>query len=111
METLHTIWGFILLGTMLVFPQLLGVLLFFLLKGRPHLLAHALSFITPILVSLFFTWMIFIYQFYQAHPHESCGMPVLGGLVIMLFGGCLQIVFGAYAQVALHWRAAVCEQR
>lgn len=111
METLQTIRAFLFLGTMLVFPQLLGVLLFFLLKGRPHFLAHALSFIVPVLVSLFFTWMIFIYNFLQARPNDGCGMPVLGGLVIMLFGGCLQMLFGAFAQVVLHWRTAVCAQR
>jgi hypothetical protein len=111
METLHMIRGVVLLGTMLVFPQLLGVLLFFVLKSRPHFLAHALSFIAPVLVSIFFTWMIFIYNFNQAHPNERCGMPILGALVIMLVGGCLQIIFGAFAQVALHWRTAVCARR
>lgn len=111
MEAVHTVWSFMLLFSLLAFPQLLGVLLFFLLKGRPHYLAHALSFITPVLVSIFFTWMIFIYRFYQAHPDERCGMPILGGLVIMLVGGCLQFVFGALAQVALHSRTAVCARR
>ncbi|HZI47766.1 MAG TPA: hypothetical protein VFD75_08200 [Pyrinomonadaceae bacterium] len=111
MEALHTIWGFLLLGTMLVFPQLLGVLLFFLLKGRPHFLAHVLSFITPVLFSIFLTWLIFIYRYTQAHPHDGCGMPILGGVVIMLFGGCLQLIFGAFSQVILHSRAAICARR
>ena len=96
---------------MLAFPQLLGVLFFFLLKGRPHLLAHALSFITPVVVSIFFTWMIFIDRYYQAHPDEHCGLPILGGFVFMLVGGCLQLVFGAFAQVALHSRTAICARR
>lgn len=111
MEAVQTIWKFALLFSLLAFPQLLGVLLFFVLKGRPHFLAHAVSFLAPVLLSVFFIWMIFIYQFHQAHPDERCGLPVLGGLVIMLVAGCLQFVFGAFAQVALHSRAAVCARR
>ena len=111
MEALHTIWSFLLLLALLAFPQLFGVLLFFLLKGRPHFLAHALSFITPILMSIFFSWMIFIYRYYQAHPNERCGGPLLGGLMITLVGACLQLVFGVLAQVTLHSRTAVCGPR
>ena len=108
MEVAHTIWSFVLLFSVLVFPQLLGVLLFFLLKGRPHFLAHALSFVSPILLSILFTWMIFIYRYYQAHPDERCGGPLLGGLLIMLVGVVLQLVFGVLVQLALHSRTAVC---
>src|ERR1043165_6575266 len=111
MEALQTIWSFLLLGTLVVFPQLFGVLLFFLLKGRPHFLAHAVSFVAPVLLSIFFTWMIFIYRYYEAHPEERCGGPLLGGFLVMLFGGCLQLVFGALAQVMLHSKTAVCAQR
>ena len=111
MEAVQTIWNFLLLGAMLAFPQLLGILLFFLLKGRPHFLAHAISFVTPVLLSIFFIWMIFIYRYYQAHPDEHCGMPLLGGLMLILVGGCLQLVFGAFAQAALHSRTAVCARR
>src|SRR5690348_16238657 len=96
---------------MLVFPQLFGVLLFFLLKGRPHFLAHALSFVAPVMLSILFAWMIFIYRYYQAHPDEHCCMPLLGGFVIMLVGAGLQLVFGALAQAALHSRTAVCARR
>ena len=109
MEALQTIWSFVLLFSVLVFPQLFGVLLFFLLKGRPHLVAHALSFVSPVVLSILFTWMIYIYRYYQAHPDERCGGPLLGGLLIMLVSVILQLVFGSLAQVALHSRTRLCK--
>ena len=111
MEVVQTIWSFVLLVSILVFPQLFGVLLFFLLKGRPHFLAHALSFMAPILLSILFVWMIFIYRYYQAHPNERCGGPLLGAFVILLLSLVLQLVFGVIAQVALHSRTALCASR
>lgn len=111
MEALHTIWSFLLLFSMLVFPQLLGVLLFFVLKGRPHFLAHSLSFVAPFLLSIVFIWMIYIYRYYQAHPDERCGGPLLGALGIMLLSVGLQFVFGTLAQLALHSRTAICARR
>jgi hypothetical protein len=109
MEALHTIFSFVVLFSLLVFPQLFGVLLFFLLKGRPHFLAHALSFVSPVLLSILFTWMIYIYRYYQAHPDERCGGPLLGGVLIMLVSVVLQLVFGTLAQVALHSRTKLCK--
>ena len=111
MEVVQTIWSFVLLFSTLVFPQLLGVLLFFLLKGRPHFLAHTLSFVTPVVLSILFVWMIFFYRYYQAHPNERCGGPLLGASVIMLLSLVLQLGFGVIAQVALHSRTAVCASR
>ena len=108
MEAVQTIWSFVLLFSVLAFPQLFGVLLFFLLKGRPHFLAHTLSFISPVLLSLLFVWMIFIYRYYQAHPNESCGGPLLGAVLIMLLSAGLQLVLGAFAQIALHSRTNIC---
>src|SRR6476660_6501671 len=105
MEALHTIFSFVLLFSVLVFPQLLGVLLFFLLKGRPHFLAHALSFVTPVVLSIVFVWMIFMYRYYQAHPDERCGGPLLGALMIMVVSAGLQLVFSTLAQLALHARS------
>jgi|SRR5215211_4023132 len=111
MEVLHIIWGFLLLFSTLLFPQLFGVLLFFLLKGRPHFLAHSLSFVAPVVLSILFVWMIYIYRYYQAHPDERCGGPLLGALGIMLLSVGLQFVFGTLAQLALHSRTAICARR
>jgi hypothetical protein len=108
MEAVQTFWNFVLLFSTIVFPQLIGVLLFFLLKNRPHFLAHALSSVAPVVLSILFLWMIFIYRYYHLHPDERCGGPLLAALGIMLVGGGLQIVFSTLAQVALHARSAVC---
>jgi hypothetical protein len=111
MEAVQIIRNFVFLFSTMLFPQLLGVLLFFRLKGRPHFLAHALSFVTPILLSMFFAWTIFMYRYYQLQPDERCGGPLLGALMLMLVSAGLQSVFGTLAQVALHARTAVCARR
>lgn len=102
MEAVQTIWGFLLLFSVLAFSQLFGVLLFLRLKRHAHFLAHVLGFVAPVVLSLLFFWMVYIYRYYQAHPDEACGGPLLGGLLIMLLGGCSQIVFGTFAQIAVH---------
>jgi hypothetical protein len=109
MEALHTIWSLVVLFSVLLFPQLFGVLLFFLLKGRPHFLTHFLSFVSPVLLSILFTWMIYIYRYYQAHPDERCGGPLLGGVLLLLMSVGLQLVGGALAQVVLHSRTKLCK--
>ena len=102
MEAVRTIWSFLLLFSVLAFAQLFGVLLFLRLKRHAHFLAHFLGFVAPVLLSLVFFWMVYIYRYYQAHPDESCGGPLLGGLLIMLFGAGLQLLFGTFAQITLH---------
>jgi len=108
MEAVQTIWNLVLLFSGLLFPQLFGVLLFFLLKGRPHFLAHALSFVAPVVMSIVFAWLIYMYRYYQAHPDERCGGPLLGALLLMLVSAGLQLVFSTLAQTALHARSGVC---
>ena len=111
MEALHTIWSFVLLFSLLAFGQLLGVLLFFVLKGRPHILAHFLSFVAPVLLSILFIWMIFIYRYYQAHPNDHDGGQLFGASMIMLLSICLQLGVGVVVQVALHSRTGVCAKK
>jgi len=111
MEAVHTIWSFVLLFSMLAFAQLLGVLLFFVLKGRPHILAHFLSFVAPVFLSILFIWMIFMYRYYQAHPDDHDGGQLFAASLLMLLCACLQLIFGAMIQIALHSRAAVCPKK
>src|SRR5262245_55074341 len=102
MEALYTTWSFLLLFGLLAFPQLFGVLLFIRVKRYQHFLAHLLGFVTPVLMSIFFCWMFFVYRYYQAHPDERCGLPLLGGLFLILLSAGIQLVFGMFAQISLH---------
>jgi len=111
MEAMRTIWSFLLLFSLLAFAQLLGVLLFFRLKRLPHFLAHSLSFVAPILLSIVSEWMIFIYRYYQAHPNDHDGGQLFGASMIMLLSICLQLGVGVVVQVALHSRTGVCAKK
>ena len=108
METVQTIWSFTLFFGLLLFAQLFGVLLFFVLKGRPHFLAHLLSLSVPVLLSVVFLWMVLLYRYYQAHPNDHDGGQLYGAVLAMLLSGFLQIVFGTLVQIALHRRANLC---
>ena len=51
MEAVQTFWNFVLLFSTIVFPQLIGVLLFFLLKHRPQFSCACSELFAPILLS------------------------------------------------------------
>lgn len=108
MEAIRTIWSFVLLFSLIAFPQLAGILLFFRIKRFAHLLAHLLGFLIPIVLSVGFAWMIFIYRYYQAHPDDHDGGQLFGASIIILSVFCMQIVFGAIAQITLHAKINNC---
>ena len=96
---------------MLAFAQLFGVLLFLVLKGRPHFLAHFLGYIAPVPLSLFFIWLVYLVRYYQAHPDDRDGGQLFGALGLMVLSVFVQLVFGALTQNALHSKMGVCAKK
>jgi hypothetical protein len=104
MEAIRTIWAFVLLFGMFAFAQLLGVLVYFRVRRYQNFLAHSLGFLTPPLVYYGFSWMVFVYRYYEAHPDDRCGGQALGAAFIILSGTVTQIVFSLIAQIGLNKR-------
>ena len=106
METLTTIWNFLLLGCLIAFPQLLGVLVYFKLKPVHRWLGLVAGTLLPVILFIGFSWMIFIYRYYRLHPDDSCGGQLFGASLIVLMGAVLEIVLSVVVQVLLHRSAA-----
>jgi uncharacterized BrkB/YihY/UPF0761 family membrane protein len=108
MEAIRTIWSFVLLFGLLAFAQLLGVLLFSRVKRYQHFFAHFSGFLIPILLSIGFCWMIFVYRYYHLHPDDRDGGQLLGALGIIALAVGVQTIVGLIAQLVLHSRNTTC---
>jgi len=108
MEAIRTIWSFALLFGTLAFAQLLGVLLFFQIKRYQHFLAHFSGFVLPIVLSVAFCWMVYIFRYYRFHPDDRDGGQLLGALMIIMLAVGAQVLIGMFAQMALHAKVHSC---
>ena len=108
MGALRTIWNFFLLFSLFSFAQLVGILIFFRLRQYQHFLAHFFGLFTPLFLYVAFSWLIFIYRYYQVHPNERCGGQLVAASMIILTGAALQIFCGVIAQLAIHNRVQTC---
>jgi hypothetical protein len=104
METLHTIWNFFLFFSLLIMPQLLGVLTYFRLRRYKDFLGHAVGFLVPPFLYFFFSWLMFLYVPREALAKDGCGMPALAAMFIILSGTIAQIFFSMITQLILHGR-------
>lgn len=109
-EALGIIWSFLLLFSIFAFSLLMGILLSFRLR-RFHFLAHLFGTLLPLVLFIFFSWLIYIYRFYRAHPDEQCGGPLLGALGIIALGTCALAVISPFAQWLLHANRQGCSVR
>lgn len=105
METLLIVWRFLLLTAIFVFPQLLGILLYFRLRRAPRWLAFIAAALVPAIV---FYWLAPIYLFAgvrEAYARgEGCGMPALAAAFFLLAGTGIQLGGGVFTQVVLSKR-------
>jgi hypothetical protein len=108
MEAITTTLAFLRLISLLVFPQLLGVLLFLRLRSLHHLMAHLLGFLLPTISYIGLCWMVFIYGYYRAHPDDHCGGQLLGALGVISVGSAIHILCGLMVQGMTHGRSHTC---
>jgi len=86
--------------SLLVFPQVLGVLLYFRLRRLPNWIAITVAALTPSLVFFFLSPLFFFAGFKeaQARGELTCGMPAMAALVMMFTGSIAELVGGIIVQ-------------
>ena len=97
MESLFIVWRLLLLLSLFVFTQLLGVLLYFRLARLPKWLASGICILGAAFAFFFLSPMFFFAPVNEAvHvSRASCGMPALAAAFMVLFGTGLQLFIGA----------------
>jgi len=106
METWLIVWRWVLFGGIFIFPQLLGILLYYRLRRVPRWIAVTAAALLPAIV---FFWLAPIFFFtpireaYLRHP-SGCGMPALAAAFFVLAGTATQLLVGVFAQVVLSKR-------
>lgn len=105
MQTLLTVWRLILLAGVLVFPQLLGVLLYFRLRRAPRWLAFIAAALFPAIVFFFLSPIYFFAGIREAYARgELCGMPAMAATILVFGGTIMQLGGGLFVQVVLATR-------
>ena len=106
METLLIVGRFVLLGSLLIFPQLLGILLYYRLKRAPRWIAVTAAALLPAIV---FFWLgpIFLFAGIReayARDQSGCGMAAAAAGIIFLALTAIQLLVGVVAQLILSVR-------
>ncbi len=97
---MEDIWKLLLVAGNLVFPQLLGVLLYFRLSRVPRWIAAIAAALAPAVFFFWFTRLLMIAGFREAYPHgTNCGMPALAAAVLLLAGTTIQLIGGVFTQI------------
>ena len=106
METLLTVWRFVLFGGIFIFPQLLGILLYYRLSRAPRWIAVTAAALLPAIV---FFWLgpIFLFAGIReayARDQSGCGMAAAAAGIIFLALTAIQLLVGVSAQLVLSAR-------
>ena len=106
METLLIVWRFVLLASILVFPQLFGILLYYRLRRAPRWLAVIAAVLAPAVVFFFLSPIFFFAGIREAYARgdRGCGMPALAATFFVFAGTIVQLFAGLFAQVVLSAR-------
>ena len=105
METLLIVWRFLLLAAILVFPQLLGILLYFRLSCVPRWVAAIAAALAPAVFFFWFTRLLMMVQLRAAYARgERCGMPAVAAGFLLLAGTTIQLFGGIFTQMILSSR-------
>ena len=100
MESLLVISRWLLLLSIFLFTQLLGVLLYFRLTRIPKWLAHGLCVVAAALAFFYLSPLFFFSGMREAQlrGQVTCGLPALAAAFMVLFGSGFQL----FVAVALH---------
>ena len=102
MESLFVAWRLFLLATLIIFPQLLGILLFFRLRRAPRWFAAIVAALTPALVFFWLERIFMIAELTKLYASgENCGMPVMGAVLLLFTGTAFHVVLGFFVQMLL----------
>jgi hypothetical protein len=106
MESLLIFWRLLALGSMFVFPQLLGVLLYFRLVRRSRRLAFALGFLVPAVLFFFLAPLFFFAGFPEAESNRQggCGMASMAAALIVVAGTAAELIVSVPVQLYLFRR-------
>ena len=107
METLLIVWRFVLLGSILIFPQLLGILVYFRLSRAPRWLSVIVAALLPAIVFFWLAPNFFfagIREAYARGEGRGCGMPAMAAAFLFLAGTVGQLLAGVFAQIILSSR-------
>ena len=98
------IWRWLMFFSVLIFPQLLGVLLYLQLKRLPGWLARGLAILAPAVLFFFLSPFFLLAGIREAQlrgENLSCGMPALAAAFMILFGTVLQLCIAPVVHVWL----------
>lgn len=103
MESPSQFWILLLLLSTFVFPQLLGILLYFRLVGMSRWLAFAVGVLVPAVLFFFLAPLFFLpgVQAVQQNSQSGCGMPGLAAAFMMLAGTAAELIVALPIQLHL----------
>ena len=107
MESKLIVWRSVLLASLFVFPQLLGILLFLRLSRFPRWIGRVLGFLVPALSFFFLAPYFFFAGIREAalRGDVNCGMPAMAAAFMLLLGTGLHLIIALVVQLYLSKRA------
>ena len=96
-----TAWRFLLLAGVFVFPQLLGVLLYYRLSRAPRWFVFIAGALVPAMLFFWLAPIFFSAGLREPHARGGCGMPALAAAFFLLAGTMLQLGAGLITQMVL----------
>lgn len=102
MEILKEAWEYFLFASVVVFPHLLGILLFYRLHWAPRWIARTAAIIAPAVIFFWLAWIVLFGGLRGvAASGMTCGNAVVFAGIFVLFGTGVQLVLGAFTHVVL----------
>lgn len=99
MQSALIVWRVLLLISTFVFPQVLGVLLYFRLARLPRWVAFTLGVLTPPAVFFCLAPSFFFAGLREAQLRgETCGMPAVAAGFLLLLGTAAQVLVALVVQ-------------
>lgn len=95
-------WNLLWLATMFVFPQLLGILLYFRLSRAPRWVPAIAASLAPAVIFFWLARISLLADLREVYARGvPCGMPALAAAFFLLAGTTVHLVAGPITQVAL----------